>query len=588
MKSCIKFPILFFTLSLTFLFLFCRPAQAQNQTKVDSLLDLLPTKDDTTHIKIYKALADEYESKDQEKYKAYLDKQIEYSRSSGIGRFIMESLYTEGVYYHNIGDLPLAQKKFNEALEYLDPKKDGERLAKLYFALSNNAAEQGYYQSAIKKAQQSIDLMIEFKVDSVLMADNYRVLGNIHGIIENWELSDEYYRKAIEVLKKNDRPVEMMVDSMSIGINLIQQSQYEKAKPIMEAAMSVFEENASVFYFIYSCSNLGNIEQQLGNMDRAEAIYKKGLTVAEEQEALSEYVTMSTRLADIYNDTGRDRKSIPMLQEVEEINGKYGDAYMQVVIYGQLEESYNNLNNYKAAYNYLQKYSQLNDSLMSVENLATINELEIKYQTEKKEQELIIEKDRVGLLQKEAKVSSLQRWLLASSLFLTLASLLFIWYSLRQKNKLAIKEKERVDAELEFKKKELTTHALHLAKKNELLEGLKNKAQALRNESEGKNGYRQLIRTIDFNLNDDHNWDNFASYFQQVHKDFNQNVVQKYPEVTPNELRLISLVKMNLSIKEMANILNISVAGVKKARQRLRKKMNLNTKDSLERAVLEI
>ena len=45
---------------------------------------------------------------------------------------------------------------------------------------------------------------------------------------------------------------------------------------------------------------------------------------------------------------------------------------------------------------------------------------------------------------------------------------------------------------------------------------------------------------------------------------------------------------MNLSIKEMANILNISVAGVKKARQRLRKKMNLSTKDSLEVAVLDI
>ena len=154
-----------------------------------------------------------------------------------------------------------------------------------------------------------------------------------------------------------------------------------------------------------------------------------------------------------------------------------------------------------------------------------------------------------------------------------------------KRNKLV---KEKLDAELDFKKKELTTHALHLAKKNELLEGLKQKANELKTSENTTNGYQQLIRTIDFDLKDDNNWENFAHYFQQVHKDFNQNVAKKYPEVTPNELRLISLVKMNLSIKEMANILNISVPGVKKARQRLRKKMDLSTKDSLEMAVLEI
>ena len=230
----------------------------------------------------------------------------------------------------------------------------------------------------------------------------------------------------------------------------------------------------------------------------------------------------------------------------------------------------------------------MNEEVQGKENLAKINELEILYQTERKEKELIIEKDKVELLEKEAAVSALQRWLLGSGLLLALASLLFAWYSFRQKSKLAKKEKEKVDAELEFKKKELTTHALHLAKKNEMLESLKNKALVLRNESEEKNGYRQLIKTIDFDLKDDNNWENFANYFQQVHKGFNQSVTRRYPSVTPNELRLISLVKMNLSIKEMANILNISVAGVKKARQRLRKKMNLKTKDSLEKAVLEM
>ena len=64
--------------------------------------------------------------------------------------------------------------------------------------------------------------------------------------------------------------------------------------------------------------------------------------------------------------------------------------------------------------------------------------------------------------------------------------------------------------------------------------------------------------------------------------------MKSYPEVSTNDLRLMSLLKMNLSSKEIANILNISIEGVKKARYRLRKKLNLNTEESLQELVIEL
>ena len=154
-----------------------------------------------------------------------------------------------------------------------------------------------------------------------------------------------------------------------------------------------------------------------------------------------------------------------------------------------------------------------------------------------------------------------------------------------KRNRLA---KEKLDAELDFKKKELTSHALHLAQKNEVLEDLKQKAEILRANENEQNGYRQLIRTINFNLQDDNNWENFKRYFEQVHKNFNSIVKSKYPEITSNELRLMALLKMNLSSKEIANILNVSNEGIKKARYRLRKKMNINSEESLEDQILKL
>ena len=148
-------------------------------------------------------------------------------------------------------------------------------------------------------------------------------------------------------------------------------------------------------------------------------------------------------------------------------------------------------------------------------------------------------------------------------------------------------EREKVVSKLAFKKKELTTHALHLAKKNEVLENVKLKAKNLKSQSDAK-GYQELIKTINFDQQDDKNWENFSRYFEEVHRDFNRKVKSKYPQITSNELRLLALLKMNLTSKEIANILNISPEGVKKARYRLRKKLYITTEDSLQDLVLSL
>lgn len=73
-----------------------------------------------------------------------------------------------------------------------------------------------------------------------------------------------------------------------------------------------------------------------------------------------------------------------------------------------------------------------------------------------------------------------------------------------------------------------------------------------------------------------------------MYKGFNAKVQQQYPNITSNDLRLMALMKMNLSSKEIANILNISGDGVKKARHRLRKKIGLEPTDSLEAIIISL
>lgn len=253
------------------------------------------------------------------------------------------------------------------------------------------------------------------------------------------------------------------------------------------------------------------------------------------------------------------------------------------MVYKGRSEAMEMIEDYSRALKDYKEYKTLNDSVFNSDKTNQIEELRTIYDTEKKEQQIVLQEKEITVLEQQAEISDLQKLLLAGGLLLSLLG----FYGLRQKMKRNKLQREKMAAELEFKKKELTTHALHLAKKNEVLEHVKEKAKALKLE-ENARGYRDLIQTINFDQQDDKNWENFTQYFEQVHKDFSARINSRYPKVTKNELRFMALLKMNMSSKEIATILNISPHGIKKARQRLRKKMQLSPEDSLESIVMAL
>jgi DNA-binding CsgD family transcriptional regulator len=97
-----------------------------------------------------------------------------------------------------------------------------------------------------------------------------------------------------------------------------------------------------------------------------------------------------------------------------------------------------------------------------------------------------------------------------------------------------------------------------------------------------------LQKIIAKGMNHDKEWNDFNSSFESLNKNFYARLKQAYPEISPNDLKLCALIKMNLSIKEMAGILNISPDSVKTARYRLRKKLQLNTEENLTDFILHL
>jgi len=99
---------------------------------------------------------------------------------------------------------------------------------------------------------------------------------------------------------------------------------------------------------------------------------------------------------------------------------------------------------------------------------------------------------------------------------------------------------------------------------------------------------QKLENIVDYSFNLDEDWEEFQHYFEEVHSGFFDALKTEYPALTPNELRLAALAKLNLSIKETATIMGITPNSVKTARYRLRKKLKMETEENLTEFMMEI
>lgn len=141
------------------------------------------------------------------------------------------------------------------------------------------------------------------------------------------------------------------------------------------------------------------------------------------------------------------------------------------------------------------------------------------------------------------------------------------------------KDKEQLEEDVIYKSKELANYTMLLVKKRELLTNLREELKEfkpLAKNEKSRNLLRQLIRKIGIHLNDEEHIHVFETNFERVHHEFFNELKAQYPDLTTKELRLCALVKMNLTNKEIAPILNISIRGVETARYRLRKRLSIN------------
>jgi DNA-binding CsgD family transcriptional regulator len=164
----------------------------------------------------------------------------------------------------------------------------------------------------------------------------------------------------------------------------------------------------------------------------------------------------------------------------------------------------------------------------------------------------------------------------------------------KEKELMALRN-QQMEYDMKHKSSELADSTMNLVRKNDLLQLLDENIQQLgesvrRDESKLKllKRINDIRHDIQANLNDDANWGKFEENFNLVYDNFMQKLSAQFPDLKKNDRKLCAYLRMGLSSKEMASLMNTSVRSIETARYRLRKKLNLDNGANLTDFIQEL
>lgn len=145
-------------------------------------------------------------------------------------------------------------------------------------------------------------------------------------------------------------------------------------------------------------------------------------------------------------------------------------------------------------------------------------------------------------------------------------------------------ERQSIQRELEHKNRELVSSALHISRKNEILNQITERLSTIAKACSDDQTVAELKKLKHLLRNEEvveDGWENFMLHFNELNKGYIDGLKDEFSALSPKDIKLCTYLKMNLSSKEIASIMNVSIRAVEASRYRLRKKLNLDGEDNL-------
>lgn len=488
--------------------------------------------------------------------------------------------------YRKNGDYEMGLARGNKAIAYFQEYGDSMQIAGTLDNISLIYRKWGKYDKALDYSIKSLRIF-ESLNDSADIAITLSNIGNLYSLTKD-------YKRAIQYFSSSEKIATHLGNYLFIG-NLYnekgliykRQGAFSKADSVFNLALITYKQVQSKEGIAVVHQNMGTLKVEQGACQEGLAYLKKSLQFFKSVKSVEDISKVYIDMAKAFNCLQEYDSSINYCQNAFRYSEELNNAPLKIQSLYNLQQAYYNIGYFDSAFQTQKYYYQLKDSLQSADVEVKIAELQKQYDTEKIQKEAQLYKS-----QQQAEVSRTKVYqVIAASLilFILLASF-FVWQRrkkdheiirLRQERNKVIKEE--METKMRYQSKQLTTHALNMLQKNTLLQSLQEDLSGIliKAKEELKPEIHALNHKIKTHLKGEKDWDLFKMYFEQINREFFNKIRDINPNLTSNDLRLIALIKLNMNIKEVASVLNLSPDSVKNARYRLRKKLNLSSQVDL-------
>jgi tetratricopeptide (TPR) repeat protein len=237
------------------------------------------------------------------------------------------------------------------------------------------------------------------------------------------------------------------------------------------------------------------------------------------------------------------------------------------------------------ALDFRKRYQLANDSLVAQNNIAAVEVVKMQYVISKQQTE-------EGRLKAQADIKTTQRNTVFIVLFLLLVISILLYnrqaLKIKKDKQILLSEKRRLDDELKYTEMKLNAYTENLRKNNVLIETFKEQIEYLKNKNADSAVVTHLEELMQAHIMTDDSWVEFKKIFLKVYPNFFFGIKKTFLHLSETDIRLLTLIKLQCTNKEMANMLGVTIEGVKKAKQRLRKKMKLDERVTIEDAISQL
>lgn len=550
-------------------------------TGTDSLLRLLPGASDEKKIELYHEIALSYRGGSYAMVKAYSLKSYQLAQTLNLPDKMIAAMTNLAIANVFTGNIDSARSMFIEIYEIADSINDPELKNQALMNLGNFYYNTDQYTLALEYFRMVYPEYMKVQ-DTMAIARLDQNTGNIHYHLKEYSKALNSFRQARELFFRGGNRDEADKLVNNIGLTFLELKMYDSARIYLEKGLMFARSVNDRLEEMYLLNNTGLLLSETGKYPDAIQRFQEALKISQEISYPQQEANYLINLASVYLKNQQPAEAFISLKKAESIVERVENPGIKRDLHENYYKYYLEKRDYQAALTHYQSFREIQDTIFSRENLNKIAELNIRFETAKKETENIRLKASLEINETKKRRLIIILFTLSLLLISTFIAFLFIGKYLRQKRIIAEHETVLLTERLEHSQQELASKALRLASQNEIRLKVIDSIRSV-TENPGDNSKDQLsalIKNLE-NQTDQSAWQEFETRFEQVHETFFSRLNTLFPDLTANDRRICAFLKLNMSTKDIALLTHRSPRSIESARYRLKKKFGLAPEEDI-------